>query len=118
MIKLISGLLLAETDWTTYALLGGAAVLLIVFFVMSNRSSKKRAKQLSDNLKVGAKVMSTGGVVGEVIEMTDTEIILKTGDGENFCYMRFVRQAIGYVYPDKAEIQGDKKEEEVYNEIK
>ena len=50
-------------------------------------------------LAVGSIVTTIGGIVGEVVELTDTHIWLRTGTEDNKTTMQFVRQAIHSIAP-------------------
>ncbi len=80
-------------------------VLVIALFIMSYMKKKKfnnELGQMRNDLKVGDKVMTDTGVVGEVVDsyMEDEYkyFVLKTGRGQNVGYFTVHANAIYYVY--------------------
>jgi preprotein translocase subunit YajC len=70
-----------------------------VFIFMTSRGNKKRqskASQLQDALVVGAEVRTIGGMVGEVIEVTDEHVVIETTPGVR---LKFVKTAVAGVVP-------------------
>lgn len=74
-----------------------------VFVFMTSRGNKKRqaqASQMQSALVVGAEVRTIGGMVGEVVEVTDEHVLIETTPGVR---LRFVKSAIaGVVAPAEA----------------
>ncbi len=80
-------------------------VLVVALFVVSYMKKKKYNTELSQmrsELKIGDKVMTDTGVVGEVVdsyvEDEYTYFVLKTGKGNNIGYFTVHANAIYYVY--------------------
>lgn len=80
-------ILLADVSATQWVLLGLILVLIIlypVFMVFKNKKEKEKFDQLSSGLKVGEKVLTSSGVYGEIVSITDERqgklVVLKTGD--------------------------------------
>lgn len=80
-------------------------VLVVALFVVSYMKKKKYNTELSQmrsELKIGDKVMTDTGVVGEVvdsyIEDEYTYFVLRTGKGNNIGYFTVHANAIYYVY--------------------
>jgi preprotein translocase subunit YajC len=75
-----------------------------VFLFMTTRGNKRRqsqAAQLQAALVVGAEVRTIGGIVGEVVEVTDEYVVVETTPGVK---LRFVKSAVaGVVSPAEAE---------------
>lgn len=87
-------------------------VLVVALFVMSYLKKKKFNTELGsmrEELKVGDKVMTDTGVVGEVVEsFTEDEykyFVLKTGRGEHTGYFTVHANAIYYVFGKEAQEQ-------------
>ena len=69
---------------------GGGSVFLIQFvliiaivyflFIMPQRREQKRHRELLASLKPGMEVVTSGGVVGEIITLKDDLVTLKSGD--------------------------------------
>jgi preprotein translocase subunit YajC len=84
-----------------------------VFILFTSRGNKKRqaqAAQLQAALVVGAEVRTIGGLVGEVIEVTDEYVTVETTPGVK---LRFVKSAIaGVVTPAEEEPLAESADEE------
>jgi len=65
-------------------------VIFILMTVMSGRREKKKRQELMSSLKKGDYVLTIGGVLGDVIELRDDEVVLKVEDGR----IRFSRSSI------------------------
>ncbi|HEU5333503.1 MAG TPA: preprotein translocase subunit YajC [Actinocrinis sp.] len=85
-----------------------------VFIFMTSRGNKKRqaqASQMQSALVVGAEVRTIGGMVGEVVEVTDEHVLIETTPGVR---LKFVKSAVaGVVAPSEAEpLAGEESEDE------
>lgn len=81
---------------TIYSLLP-FIVMLAVFWFLIIRPSQKRAKEtanMQNSLKRGDKVVTIGGMHGEVDAIEDTLVHIRVGDGT---VLTFERQAIGRI---------------------
>jgi preprotein translocase subunit YajC len=83
-----------------------------VFIFMTSRGNRKRqtqAQQLQSALMVGAEVRTIGGMVGEVIEVTDENVVIETTPGVR---LKFVKSAVaGVIPPAEPESEADEAEE-------
>ncbi len=81
-------------------------VVLMVMGYMKRRKFNTQLTELRDSIKVGDKVMTDTGVVGEVVESsTEGEhkyIVIKSGTEKNFGFIKVHANAIYYVF-DKNE---------------
>ena len=83
-------------------------VIFVFIFLMWSSSSaqrkekKKRAAMLSA-LSRHDRVQTVGGVIGSVVEIKDTEVVLKVDEANNI-KMRFARSAIQQVLADKQSV--------------
>ena len=79
---------------------------------MKKKKFNTELGQMRDDLKVGDKVMTDAGVVGEVVESFVEEeykyFVLKTGKGNNVGYFTVHANAIYYVF-GKEEAQKQEK---------
>jgi preprotein translocase subunit YajC len=85
-----------------------------VFIFMTSRGNRKRqtqASQLQSALAVGAEVRTIGGMVGEVIEVTDEHVVIETTPGVQ---LKFVKSAIAGVIPpaEPEEPEADSEEDD------
>ena len=90
-------------------------VLLVALFVISGMKKKKfnaELGQMREDLKVGDKVMTDSGVIGEVVDSYVEEeykyFVLKSGKGDNTGFFTVHANAIYYVF-GKEQKQEEKK---------
>ncbi|MGH7457821.1 MAG: preprotein translocase subunit YajC [Longimicrobiaceae bacterium] len=58
-----------------------AFIAIIYFlFIMPHRREQKRHREMLQRLKKGDRIVSAGGLVGEILHLTDDEVTLKTGE--------------------------------------
>lgn len=104
-----------------YAILIVLIVLVIALFVTSYVRRKKynnELGQMREELKVGDKVMTDTGVVGEVVDSFEEEgykyFVLKSGRGNNVGFFTVHANAVYYVFgkeePQKQNMANVKKE--------
>ena len=101
----------------TWIILGVLVALLIALYVFTHISGKKQKEKMVNalnNLKIGDKVTTIGGVKGEVVELDEETFVIKTGTESNYSFMRFVRNAI-YSF-DSAEVEVVEENVAVENE--
>ena len=81
-------------------------VVLMVLGYMKRRKFNTQVQELRDNVKVGDKVMTDTGVVGEIVDVsTEGEhkyFTIKSGTAKNFGYIKVHANAVYYVF-DKNE---------------
>jgi len=79
------------------------ALLMVFYFIFSSsRSKKNEAKKRDDmlsNMKRGDRVMTAGGILGSVVEVRDSEVLLKVDESTN-TKIKFSRDAIKRVITD------------------
>lgn len=69
---------------------------LIFFFFSSSRTKKQEQKQRDEmlkNMKRGDRVMTAGGIFGTVVDVRDSEVVLKVDESSN-TKIKFTRDAI------------------------
>lgn len=90
------GSMLQTLAW--FAIPLGIVYLLIL--MPKSREDKRRRKMLGE-LKRGDRVVTTGGMLASVIDVRDSEVVLKVDESANV-KARFTRAAIAAVLPDAA----------------
>ena len=75
------------------------AVLLVVMMYTSNRANKKRQKEAEEklnNMRVGDRVKTIGGICGIIVEINDEEntFVIKTGLNDEGNYIKFDKIAV------------------------
>ncbi len=93
-----------QADWTSYLMIGVLLVAIIGLFIWSSYSNKKKQKEAQEvvnNLKVGDRVKTIGGVCGFVAEINNAEntFVLKTGMNGHDSYVKFDKGAIYQTAP-------------------
>ena len=101
----------------TLVVMGVLVVAVIVMFIMSSRSNKKKRKEAQEvlnNLKIGDRVKTIGGVCGFVAQINDAEntFVLETGLEENKSYVKFDKQAIYQTAPANGNVAKDESAKE------
>ncbi len=82
-----------------------AVMAIFVFFSFnSKRKQDKQRQSLLGGMKRGDRIQTIGGVLGTIVEVRDTEIVVKVDESNN-TKIKFVRSAISRVVTeeDKAE---------------
>jgi preprotein translocase subunit YajC len=78
------------SGWSTMLFMVGFFAIFYFFMIRPQTKKAKEQKKMQEALKVGDKVMTIGGVHGEIIELEATTIIMKLDQGR----MRIERSAI------------------------
>jgi preprotein translocase subunit YajC len=77
------------------------AAIFVVFYFFIIRPQSKRQKEIQDKvnaLKKGDKVITTGGIIGTVASIEDTEVLIEV---DKDVKIRLMKTAIGDVNPGK-----------------
>ena len=73
-------------------------IILIAYFykisIKDTISESKNRKFVEKNLKLGSYVISSSGIIGEVIDMDDLSVIIVSGNRENRSYIRIEKDSI------------------------
>lgn len=56
---------------------------MIVFMIMSSRKRKAQAAEMASKVAVGATVMLTSGIYGEVTSLSDDRVVIKSAGSTN-----------------------------------
>ena len=70
-----------DASMMNYVFLGGMAIVFYFFIMRPQQKRQKEAKQLRENLKKGDSVVTAGGIVGKVVEVTDEHVIVDIDRG-------------------------------------
>ena len=85
--------------------------LMLVFFYFSTTSKRKQEKErkaLLDSMKRGDRVQTIGGILGTIVEVRDSEIVVKVDESNN-TKIKFARSAVSKVVGDDDKADADKK---------
>jgi preprotein translocase subunit YajC len=76
----------------------------LMFFLFSSSRTKKQEQKKRDdmlkNMKRGDRVMTVGGILGSIVEVRDSEILLKVDESSN-TKIKFTRDAIKRVLTEE-----------------
>ncbi|GKX66033.1 preprotein translocase subunit YajC [Inconstantimicrobium mannanitabidum] len=84
--------------------------------LIPERKRKKKYKETLDSLSVNDKVVTRGGLVGKVINVTEDEVVLESGPDR--VRLRFTKQAISTVVSKKEDKETKKEDKEAKKEDK
>lgn len=84
--------------------------------LIPERKRKKKYKETLDSLSVNDKVVTRGGLVGKVINVTEDEIVLESGPDR--VRLRFTKQAISSVVSKREDKETKKEDKEAKKEDK
>lgn len=73
-----------------FIMIAGLLLVMILTSVFAGRKEKKRRAELLSSLHKGAKVQTSGGIIGVITELGDDEIVLRVEEGR----VRFSKGAI------------------------
>ena len=66
-------------ETTSTIIMFAVLILVFYFFMIRPESKKKKAMQaMRDALKVGDKIITIGGIVGEIVHVKDDNIVIET----------------------------------------
>ena len=85
-----------------YILLIILAIFLYYTSLKDYFKDEKNKVFIRDNLDVGCKIESFGGIIGEVIKIDDISVIIITGDNLNHSYIRIDKEKIKSIISKKA----------------
>lgn len=73
-------------------------IILIAYYykisIKDTITDSKNRKFVEENLKVGSFVVSSSGIIGEVIDMDEMTVIIVSGNRENRSYLRIEKDSI------------------------
>lgn len=91
----------AGFNWIIFAPLLLVMVFMIWTSSSAQRKEKKKREAMLSAIKRHDRVQTVGGVIGSVVEIKDTEVILKVDEANNI-KMRFAKSAIQQVLSEGA----------------
>ena len=88
-----------QQSWVTIAVYFG--IFLIIFYllvVLPRKKQEKKHNEVINNLKRGDKVVTIGGIRGEVVRIKDETVVIKVSENSE---IEFIKNAIAYPVGDK-----------------
>ena len=98
-----------------------AVIGLFIWSSISNKKKQKKAAEMVNQLKIGDRVKTIGGICGFVAQINDAEntFVLETGLEENKSYIKFDKGAIYQTAPAQgAAVEAKEEKKEVKAEAK
>lgn len=81
-------------EWVTLAIYFGVFIAIFyVFIIMPRKKQEKKHSDFLGELKRGMKVVTIGGIHGEVVRVKDDTVVLKVGENNE---IEFIKKAIAY----------------------
>jgi preprotein translocase subunit YajC len=88
-----------QQSWLTIAIyLGVFLVVFYGFIIMPRKKQEKKHKEVLDGLKRGDKVVTIGGMRGEVAKIKEDSIVIKANESIE---LEFLKSAVAYKVEDK-----------------
>jgi preprotein translocase subunit YajC len=88
-----------QPSWMPVAIYFGIFLAVFwVFIILPRKKQEKKHKEMLTNLKRGDKVVTIGGLRGEVARIKDDTITIKVNESTE---IDFVKKAIAYLIEDK-----------------
>jgi preprotein translocase subunit YajC len=83
-----------ENNWVAMILYFGVFIgIFYVFIIMPRKKQEKKHGEFLSELKRGAKVVTIGGLRGEVVRVKDDIVVLKVNEDTE---IEFIKKAIAY----------------------
>ena len=86
--------------WPTILMFGAIILVMWLFMIRPQRKQQKELQQFRDALKKGDKVVTVGGIYGEIVEVNEKTVLIKV-DGE--VKLRVDKQGLVKDYSDTAQ---------------
>lgn len=116
----MSFMLAGDVGVTQWVLLGLILVLIVlypVFMVIKNKKEREKFDTLSQSLKVGEKVLTSSGIYGEIVSISQVEqgklVTLLTGDEEHKGFISVDVLAIYTVFKDEKAVEFESEVKEI-----
>ena len=93
-------------DWIIYVILIGFLALMIVPSIIRQRKDKKAQEEKLNAIEVGAKVTTIGLIHGEIVDVGEVYVVIKTGTEENPSFLTIEKRAIYQVHKAEEESTG------------
>lgn len=90
-------------DWIIYVILIGFLALMIVPSIIRQRKDKKAQEEKLSAIEVGAKVTTIGLIHGEIVDVGEVYVVIKTGTEENPSFLTVEKRAIYQVHKAEEE---------------
>ncbi|MBX9703942.1 MAG: preprotein translocase subunit YajC [Silvanigrellaceae bacterium] len=82
----------APPQWINFVFIGGIILFMWLFVIRPQSKRAKEQKLFLESLASGMEVVTTGGIVGKITQVTDTMVSLDVGCGT----IRIVKSAVSH----------------------
>ena len=72
-----------QGDYSFFIVIGGMFLVMWFFMIRPQMKRQREAKQFRDNLQVGDRVVTIGGLHGRIKELKETNVLLEVESGKN-----------------------------------
>ncbi len=86
--------------WINFVLIGGIIVFMWLFVIRPQSKRAKEQKDFISSLSPGMEVITSGGVIGTIVEVKDNVISLNVGNGT----LRVLKSSVSGKYSVTAEV--------------
>lgn len=88
-----------QQSWLTIAIyFGFFLVVFYGFIILPRKKQEKKHKEILANLKRGDKVVTIGGMRGEIAKVKEDTVMIKINDSTE---LEFIKNAVAYKVEDK-----------------
>ena len=78
--------------------------LLYYFYVLKDdKKNRENKKFVKNNLKIGSKIITSSGIIGEVVDMDDFSVLIASGNDKEFSYLKITKDSIEKIIEEVAE---------------
>lgn len=84
------------SDWMQIAFIGGLFVVFYFFFLRPQQKKAKETKKMQEDLKIGDKIITMGGLHGRIIDSKSTTVVVELSKGNN---VEVERTSINVIVP-------------------
>lgn len=87
-----------QNAWVQLAVWFGVFLAIFYFFIiMPNKKKEKKHAEVVDNLRKGDKIVTIGGIKGEIARVKDDSLFIRVNDNTE---IEIIKKAIGYKVED------------------
>ena len=79
-------------NWVTWVIFGALIILCVVMMIVPQRKAKKAQEEMQAKIRVGATIMTAGGIIGEIVSMKEDTITIETSKAGT--KIRFLKSAV------------------------
>ena len=93
-----------QQDYTMFVVIG-IIVLMIIMNIVSQRKQSKQINEMLARMDIGVKVMTRGGLIGTIVEISVETLVLDIGTATTSTLITIDRNSVYYVYPTEVPVE-------------